>query len=215
MLFFRTTIFLCRFVKSLLVKSKNSVYWDTLYTVDSKTLHASAWNRVGILSDNPLITVAWTYKAIWEVKATGDKVSYLTLWPMGEEQDTITSEDRVSFEYSATYQANQRLNFWARIWANNSYVYVRNVQVIFGKIDCTNSRFINWIPTKVVNIWEKWYINLFWMIDWEWNYWPEKPSDHEFSSTATVGSITPWNYTWYLTIKWADWKTYKVWVYNV
>ena len=124
--------------------------------------------------------------------------------------------ERTDFQFTVNNASSEdKIGLYWMNYNNSDWILLENVKFTQVIVDCSDNDYINWIPTEVVNIWRKWYINLFWMIDWEWNYWPEKPSDHEFSSTATVGSITPWNYTWYLTIKWADWKTYKVWVYNV
>lgn len=72
-------------------------------------------------------------------------------------------------------------------------------------------KWFNWKPSIIKSLWDLWTITIFWVFEWEWIYWP---SDHEESVIVTSWWITPPNYVGYLTIKWSNWETYKVWVYK-
>lgn len=162
---------------------------------------------------------SWSYTITLQAQQNSNMGCKFWFWPNANRILTeITPTDSLtSYTFTVSLKAWETLYAYPYLWwAAYSNISLSNSSSSYTlSIIMKKDSDISWYSSQIYLIWDLWIITTFWINpNWEREFWPLK-NISEFSTTATAGSITPWNYAWYLNIKGADWTIYKVWVYNL
>ena len=212
MLFFRTTIFLCRFVKSLLSKGQSTVldmWWQQLIkdiwhdsNIQYELEYSTTFSWAGEVKFQSYFYVQIS-SYTWYIRFLIDWVEVYSQWYSTWNYYTISYTHNVVswWEHTATFKVcggrSGSYNYAAFDFSyQNCYWYIYFTPKVL------NTPWV-WIPFETKAIWNLSWINLFWKNLTNSSYkeffaWLE-------TNTATVWSITPWNFVGYL----------KIWDYKI
>ena len=161
------------------------------------------------------ITESWLY---WHFKWTLKSASWWA-WQSGSSWSVyLNSTTSQSASTSWTFfEYDWPLDTWKKFYiswytGNSRTCTYTDIEFYTYKSLAYKTSQVSWKWKEIKEIWELGFFTLLWASDWKW---VTNIISSEESMSATAWAITPWNYVKYITIKWSDWKDYKVGVYNV
>ena len=192
------------FAQSMLVKAKlaDLPLWNTrtIYTADNDESHSENQTMATIEHLEPWV-LSWSFSisywyAWYYVRA--DPHSYRILvngvvvasksWSWNSGSDTVTGTCNITkWDSTVVFQlTGQTLGTYDYIFTKASGTISLTPKIIWKTTGGA-------VPTEVKSIWQQITVSIFWVFDWEFFVWVE-------TNSATTGSITPWNFVWYLQI---------------